>query len=122
MGGAWLKSMIVAATLLAGLSSGAGLRPSSFSFLGVSNRIITPNGDGKNATVTFRFDNSQDSAGSVKIYDLNGHVLTTISIDAGLQSVVWDPGSSGRAVAAGVYVYVISIEQTAISGTVAVVR
>ena len=121
MGGT-LKFLVLTLTLLADLSLGAGLRVQGFSFLGVSNRLITPNGDGKNDTVTFQFSNPRDAAGTVKIFSLSGHEQAVLSIEAGSTSLVWDAKSSGQVVGAGVYIYVVTVEDAAVSGTVVVVR
>lgn len=120
--GASLKSLMLIATLLADLSLGAGLRIQGFGFLGVSNRLITPNGDGKNDTVTFQFSNPRDAAGTLKIFSLSGHEQAVLSIEAGATSLVWDAKSGGQAVAAGVYIYVVTVEDATVSGTVVVVR
>jgi gliding motility-associated-like protein len=95
-----------------------------FSFNGVSNRIITPNGDHKNDNVAFNFANPFDSAGSVKIFDMRGHLLTTIPINAGTgaTSVVWDARANGQIVPTGVYIFVIAVESVVASGAVVVIR
>jgi hypothetical protein len=120
--------------LLSGLSASAGMRVASgFSFNGVSNRFITPNGDRKNDNVAFSFSNPSDSAGSIKIYDLRGHLLTTISINSGGSVTcpnstpgngcpVWDARANGQIVSSGVYIYVINIESAVISGALVVIR
>lgn len=116
--GAGLRATFLIAALVSGASSGAGLSPASFSFLGVTNRVATPNGDGRNDNITFRFSNQRDAGGSVKIYDLRGHQVAGLEINPGDVSKVWN----AQGMAAGVYVYVIRVDQTVVSGAVAVVR
>jgi hypothetical protein len=131
---AYFRSFLLIVGLLTGLSAGAGVRVSAFSFSGVSNRFITPNGDGRNDNVAFSFANPADSAGSVKIYDLRGHLLTTIPINSGGSlfcptgdSVnsgcpMWDGRVNGSAVSSGVYIYVVAVENVVASGALVVIR
>jgi gliding motility-associated-like protein len=116
------KSFLLLAAILTGLSSGAGVRVQGFSFSGVSNRFITPNGDGRNDNVAFQFSNPRDSAGTVKIYNVRGRLVTTLSVNPGDVSEIWDGRSNGQVVNSGIYVFVIDVENTVASGTVVVVR
>jgi hypothetical protein len=106
---------------------------SGFTFAGVSNRFITPNGDGRNDNVAFKYSNPFDSAGTVKIYNLRGHLLATIPITAGGNTdctspapgsgcPIWDGRASGQIVSSGVYIYVVSAESVIYSGAVVVIR
>lgn len=113
---------LLAVTMLTGLSSGAGVRVQGFSFNGVSNRFITPNSDGKNDNIVFKYDNPRDSSGSIKIYSMRGHLLTTIPVNAGDLSETWDGRANGALVPTGVYVYVIHVESVLVSGAVVVIR
>ena len=119
-----LRSALLIFTLLAGLSPAADMRTQGFSFSGVSNRFITPNGDGRNDNVAFNFSNPSDSGGTVKIYDLRGHLLTTIPISAGTFATraVWDGRANGTIVPTGVYIFVIAAESVVASGAVVVIR
>ena len=97
-------------------------RPAAFAFGGLSNRFVTPNGDGKNDSATFRFSNPRDSAGTLKIFDLRGHRVAEVAIEPTSSlssSVTWTPG---RDTPSGVYVYVISVEQQTVTGAVVVVK
>ncbi len=98
------------------------MRVQGFAFNGVSNRFITPNGDGKNDNVAFRFSNPRDSAGTVKIYNMRGHLLTTIAVNPGDTVEIWDARANGSLVPSGVYVFVIDVENVVASGAVVVVR
>lgn len=95
----------------------------AFNQAGVSNRFLTPNGDGKNDDVVFTFDNPRDSAVVGKILDMHGKVIV-----AGLppgpvsNSLAWDGTAGGRVVPGGVYIYVIQAEGRSFSGTVVVIR
>lgn len=119
-----LRSLLLIFVLLARLSFAASMSVRGFTFNGVSNRFITPNGDGRNDNVAFRFSNPSDSAGTVKIYDLRGHLLTSIPINSGTgaTSAVWDACADGQTVATGVYIFVIAVESVVVSGAVVVVR
>ena len=112
-------SSLALMSLLAGLSSAApiGAR-GGFAFTGVTNRLITPNGDGLNDKAVFLFANRQDAAGSLKIYDARGHLVTSIDIQSSDRSASWDPGIAPS----GMYFYVISIEDSTVSGSLAVIR
>ncbi|HEX4046466.1 MAG TPA: gliding motility-associated C-terminal domain-containing protein [Elusimicrobiota bacterium] len=125
------RSFLLILVLLARLSAAAGVRVQGFSFNGVSNRFITPNNDGRNDNVAFSYSNPFDSAGTVKIFDLRGHLLTTIPINAGGLDTcpsatpgcpVWDGRANGQVVPTGVYIFVIAVESVVASGAVVVIR
>lgn len=99
-----------------------GMAPLGFDFSGTTNRVITPNGDGFNDGVTFRFANPRDSSGSIRIYDLRGRELLSLPIAVGDSSKTWDARVNGQVVDSGVYLYVLSIENRTYSGTLLVVR
>ncbi|MCM2303182.1 MAG: gliding motility-associated C-terminal domain-containing protein [Elusimicrobia bacterium] len=99
-----------------------GPAPLGFAFAGATNRVITPNGDTLNDSVTFRFTNPRESSGFIRIYDLRGRELRNLSISIGDTSKAWDARANGQIVAAGVYIYVLSIESRTYSGAVVVVR
>ena len=99
-----------------------GLAPLGFDFTGPTNRIITPNGDTFNDGITFRFSNPRDSSGRIRIYDIRGREVLSLSVDAGDTFKTWDARANGQTVNAGVYIYVLSIEQRTYSGAVLVVR
>lgn len=99
-----------------------GAAPAAFDFTGPTNRIVTPNGDGRNDTVSFRFLNPRDTAGTIRIYDLRGRQVKSLPIDVGDDSKVWDARADGRVVDGGVYVYVLSVESRTYSGAMLVIR
>ena len=96
------------------------IAPQGFSLTGV-NRFVTPNGDKRNDAAFFRYDNSQDTSGTIRIYELYGRQVATIVIEPGCISgctASWDP----RGYADGVYIYVLTIDQASRSGVLVVVR
>ncbi|HXS99433.1 MAG TPA: gliding motility-associated C-terminal domain-containing protein [Elusimicrobiota bacterium] len=129
-----IRGFLLLCVLLSGASNAGPVRATGFSFGGVTNRFITPNGDGRNDNIAFRFSNPSDSAGSIKIYDLRGHLVTTISINSGGAVSCptgtignpgcpsWDGRVNGAAVASGVYIYVIQVENVTVSGALVVIR
>ncbi len=95
----------------------------TFSTAGISNRFLTPNGDGRNDNVVFNFDNPKDSAVTGKILDIRGRVVAP-SLPPGpvSNSLMWDGTSGGRPVPGGVYIYQISSEGQTFTGTLVIVR
>lgn len=98
----------------------------TFDASGMTNKAVTPNGDGLNDTVVFSFDNPKDSAVSGKIYDRFGAFVAEMTACNGTgcpaDGLVWDGKSGGVPVPGGVYVYQIKSEEKVFSGTVVVVR
>ena len=123
-----LRFLLLAAILLTGLSSGAVVRVQGFAFTGVSNRFITPNGDGRNDNVIFTFSNPTDASVTGKIYDLRGRLIVSdlppgpTSPPVGSGTLMWDGKAGGRAVPSGVYIYEIRSAGHAFSGAVVVIR
>ena len=109
-------------SLLVGLSGAAPIGARGFSFTGVRNRLIPPNGAALNDTAFFTFSNPQDSAGTLKIYDTRGHQVASIDIPSDATSASWDARAGGRLVSSGIYIYVITVEQVRVSGALAVIR
>jgi gliding motility-associated-like protein len=124
--GSALKAWVLLGALLGGLAAGAGVQSGTrilgFTFNGVSNRFITPNGDGHNDNVAFRFTNPRDSGGSIKIYDVRGRPVASIAVNPGDSFEVWDARVNGSVVPGGVYIYVITVEGSTYSGAVVVIR
>lgn len=118
-----MRAALLAPLLISTLGAAASsFTPRGFDFAGPSNRVVTPNGDGFNDTVVFRFTNTRDSAGTIKIFDLRGRELRSISFGVGDTTASWDGRASGTTVSAGVYIYVIQAEGKAKAGTLLVVR
>lgn len=126
-----LTAMFLTAALLAPVvlhSQGGAPR-----FFGPLARVVTPNGDGRNDLAFFCFDNPGDSDITGKIYTVLGAEVATMTPRASSagtscpggflpQRVTWDGRSAGGAAASGLYVYRISIEGRAFTGTLLVVR
>jgi gliding motility-associated-like protein len=89
---------------------------------GLTNRLITPNGDGKNDTMVFIFDNPQEQEVKGRIYDLRGALVAKMRPGPIGNSVIWDAKAGGQAVPGGVYIYQIESQGTVYNGTVAVIR
>lgn len=89
---------------------------------GLTNRLITPNGDNKNDTMVFIFDNPQDKNVKGKIYDLRGGLVAHMTPGPVGNSLLWDARSGGQVVPGGVYIYQIEAEGAIYNGTVAVIR
>ncbi len=95
----------------------------AFSQAGLSNRFVTPNGDGKNDNVVFTFQNPHDAAVHGRILDLRGRVVAS-DLQPGpvLNSLQWDGTSQGRSVPGGVYVYQLEGEGHSFTGTLVVLK
>lgn len=93
-----------------------------FDLSGLSNRAITPNGDGLNDAAIFTFDNPRDSAYSGKIYDLSGAFVADMTNGPVANSLKWDGKAGGRPVAGGAYVYQIKAEERTFNGTLLVIK
>lgn len=101
------------------------LRDQEFSFdiSGVSNKVLTPNGDGLNDTVVFTFDNPKDSEVSGQLFDTRGAFVADMRPGplAGF-SLIWDAKAGGVVVPQGVYIYQIKAEGKVVNGTLVIVR
>ncbi|MFH1618815.1 MAG: fibronectin type III domain-containing protein [bacterium] len=89
---------------------------------GLSNKLITPNGDKKNDTSVFVFDNPRDSAVTGKIYDLKGAFVSDMKAGPVANSLEWDAKAGGQVVSGGVYIYQIESEGKVYNGTMVVIR
>ena len=95
----------------------------SFGVKEISNKAITPNGDGKNDYVVFTFDNPRDSEISGKIYDLSGAFVADMRPGTQVaDTLTWDGKSGSAVVPRGVYVYQIKAEGKTFNGTIVVIR
>ncbi len=112
---------VIVALLLIGAFLAPPLQAQGFAFTGLLNRFVTPNGDGKNDAAVFQYLNPTDSAGTIRIFELRGRQVAAVSIDPGCVAncfAAWDP----RGYANGIYIYVITVDQTSKSGVLVVVR
>ncbi|MBI4055115.1 MAG: gliding motility-associated C-terminal domain-containing protein [Elusimicrobia bacterium] len=92
-----------------------------FSLLGVTTRVLTPNGDGLNDVVVFKLANPSDAGIRGRVFDLFGGEVASLRLRSD-GHVEWDGKSSGRAVAGGLYVYQIEAEEQVFHGMVVVIR
>ena len=91
-------------------------------------KIITPNSDGQNDRAFFRFDNPKGTVINIKIFDMAGSLVRTISnitdnsnVPGGYTS--WDgTDKNGSTVAPGTYIYQIEGEEKIFNGTIVVAR
>ncbi|MEK6543845.1 MAG: fibronectin type III domain-containing protein, partial [Elusimicrobiota bacterium] len=94
-----------------------------FDASGQSHKIFTPNNDGWNDAVIWRFENPEDAAVTGKIFDLNGAYVANLAAGPEDNSLMWD-GKSGSAntMSSGVYIYQIEAGGTVYNGTVVIAR
>jgi gliding motility-associated-like protein len=88
----------------------------------LSNKVITPNGDGRNDKAVFMLDNPHDAGFSGRIFDKNGAFIADMTRGILANTLQWDATSRGRVVPGGVYVYQITGENKVFSGTLIVIR
>lgn len=89
---------------------------------GLTNRLITPNNDGKNDTMVFIFDNPQEKTVKGRIFDMRGALVAAMTAGPVANSLKWDAKAGGQPVPGGVYIYQIEADGTVYNGTVAVIR
>lgn len=117
----------IAAALALALAPAAAF--CSASALGQSlamNRLVTPNGDGRNDTFIFRCHNPRDAGVDAKIFDLSGREIDVMRIKRigtadFFYDYEWDPNFGSRK-AGGVYIYQVRVETKVYKGTVIVIR
>ena len=123
--------------LLAALALAPAAAFCSASALGRSaalNRLVTPNGDGRNDTFIFRCYNPRDAAVDAKIYDLAGREVAQMTLrqrfggtppapstSGEFYDLEWDP-NRGEKYPGGVYVYQVRTEEKVYKGTVVIIR
>lgn len=94
-----------------------------FNVSGLSNKALTPNGDGLNDKVVFTFDNPRFSDVTGSIFDLSGAKISDMAAGPLPNTTLqWDGRGSGRVVPGGVYIYQIRAEEKVFNGTVVVIR
>jgi hypothetical protein len=94
-----------------------------FDLSNVSNRVITPNGDGLNDQVIFTYDPGPRNAQvRGRIYDVTGAFVAEMTPGLVPNTIVWNGKMNGRAASSGVYVYKIEGDGKTYTGTVVVAR
>ena len=94
----------------------------SYQILSISNRFITPNGDGRNDFVSFSLDNPSDVEITGRIYSLRGEHIADMRQGPKPRTLSWDGRAEGATVPAGIYIYLLVGGDRHQSGTVVVVR
>jgi hypothetical protein len=105
----------------------------NFDISQLTNKVITPNGDGKNDQAMFILDNPRGSAVSGKIYDLRGAYISDMATCSNVinqltcsslqcSCLQWNGYGNNRVVPGGVYVYEIRGEDKVFTGTLLVIR
>jgi len=87
-------------------------------------RIITPNDDGRNEEITFRYENINESSIVCWIYDIKGAVVRQLDIvESGENKFTWNgKDEDGDVVPSGIYIYQIEVEGQSINGTIVVAK
>lgn len=102
------------------------LRSNQFTFSGsdISPRIITPNSDGKNDVMIFRFNNPGNASVEIKLFDIRGAFVTDVTAPGPTpgSTLQWDGKSGGKVVHSGIYMYQLKAESRTFTGTVVVAR
>jgi hypothetical protein len=98
--------------------------PMGFTVTSVSNRILTPNGDGRNDNVVVQFENPQFSEVTGRVFDMKGHLVSAMEAVSSAPNTTlrWNGRGDAGVVAAGVYIYVIESEGRLYKGAVLVVK
>lgn len=94
----------------------------AFQLVSISNRILTPNGDGRNDLITFVFDNPADLAVSGTVYTVRGALIASMTPGPLPNTLTWNGRANGALVPIGVYVYSLRTEQRIMTGTLVVIR
>lgn len=87
----------------------------------LSNRFITPNGDGLNDKVVFTFDNPRDSRVTGRIFDVRGRLVTTFE-RTNQFTAEWDGKANGTPVEPGIYLYRLEGDSIVATGTLVVMQ
>lgn len=114
-----VKTSVTGTYQIRGLSRTAGFH---FDLSQITNKAITPNGDGLNDRAVFLFDNPRDSLITGKIFDITGGFITDMALGPQPNSLQWDGKSFGQSVPGGVYIYQIRSEDKVFNGTLVVIR
>lgn len=87
-------------------------------------RVFTPNGDGSNEVVTFKYENIYESSIVCWIYDIKGSVVRQLDIvESGEYRFTWDgEDEQGNIVPSGIYIYQIEVEGQTINGTIVLAK
>ena len=135
----WMLAALAAAAavVLCGfLTALSAQTTGGFRFSGPLARVITPNGDGRNDLAFFCYDNPGDGDVTGKIYTLLGAEVASTGprtaaagsacpggiLPGSAQFSTWDGRAAGSVVSSGIYVYRLTADGKAFTGTLLVVR
>jgi hypothetical protein len=94
-----------------------------FDVSNLSGRVITPNGDGLNDVLIFKYDpGPRNVVPEGGIFDLNGARVADMTPGLDPTTLTWNGRMNGRAVRSGVYAYRITGDGKTFTGTVVVTR
>jgi hypothetical protein len=103
-------------------------KATEFTFYGIMPKIVTPNNDGQNDRVLFRFANPRSSMILIKIFDINGGLTRKLdessrTSDIHGDYIYWDAkDDNNMTVLPGVYIYQLEGEGKLFNGTIVVAR
>jgi len=126
--GAHVLTLVLLLTLLSGQGQSPTLAASQslggVTLLGVSPRVVTPNGDALNDVIFFQFDTTLTGLPiESSILDINGAKVSGMTLNSNETALTWNgKGESGRPMPAGIYIYSIKIGKNLATGTVVVAR
>ncbi len=126
----YIYAFLICVTISAGAILEVPVKASDFSFADSRhlNRLLTPNGDGKNDVFVFRCYNPKDWAVTGKIFSIAGRNVAKMTIVTNTltpnhyEDIKWDPNSEGNKVPGGIYIYQVRVGDYAYAGTVVVIR
>lgn len=91
----------------------------------VSPRIVTPNDDGFNDVIYFKFGSTVISGLPIEagILDITGAKVSTMTLSTAETALIWNGKTdSGQIAAAGAYIYYIRIGKNQVNGTIIVAK
>ncbi|OGS21902.1 MAG: hypothetical protein A2252_09050 [Elusimicrobia bacterium RIFOXYA2_FULL_39_19] len=96
----------------------ASIKPSGFNYQRVSPRPFTPNPDGLYDRAYFYFDNPENSAVEIKVFDLKGALVRNIDANTG-STPYWDGrDNNGKMMQGGVYIFQMKVGSNIVKDTI----
>ncbi|MFH1958502.1 MAG: Ig-like domain-containing protein [bacterium] len=100
----------------------ASAKPKAFSMKGIGPNPFTPNPDGEYDRVHFYFDNPDNLPVTIRIYNIGGNLIKTITGTPGVVPYWNGTSDSGRLVEGGVYIYYLMVGNNRAKGTVVLAK
>ena len=95
---------------------------SGFRMNGIGPNPFTPNPDGMYDRVHFYFDNPENKAVTLKIYDMGGNMVRDVTVTPGVVPY-WDGrNNNGGLVEGGVYIYYLTLGGDTAKGTIVLAK